>query len=1038
MFNKKSLLVLGVAALVLSGCVEHRPIRNGLRNESVYLDKTELLTAKEGHDDLWLKKVTVVKASSPNVLGGITFPGFEGDAQLVKMRFAEESLQIIDAHQMQKDDPENPNDDLATTAETVLFEFPGSHVDVKLAETLDGERTNLLEENYEEAWNRRQKFKVDFENMTLTPIHQLYWYYGEVLQSVLQTASVTLVPDSFEWDADERYMSFVVEVNYSYQSGPTSVQYRFSFWQRPMNDGFVPTVIDEKAEVNKKYGSFQHINVFRDAETGLLSGDALLHRWDPNREEPVVFYFHKGFPERFKPMFEEIKAATNKTLEEAGAKLRFDFREYNDGGIERHLGDLRYSFAVWHQDIDTTAGLLGYGPSSADPRTGEILNANLNLYNVGMDRYRYLIEDFLRYNGAAQVVGGEACDPNATPTAGALVDPSTRYSSPLFEAMRRVLDKDQLAGDPMDIFLPSPNLIGAEATEEEARDRFLNDYLRTLPEYRYTEPGWNSYVNKPSWTNDKYQKAVATEERFNDLMHSISMNENPFGTTNLASLDGIEAMNEFMQDMRGFRRNHEELQHMEDMMMSRKNIFVFNANDALSAITNSSRKCIDGVWETDDAFRERIIEAVVFNVAIHEFGHNLSLRHNFYGSVDAKHHEHGDQSSTVMDYVRSQYEASGSRDWGGYDKAALKWIYGSEEVRAEMMKEDFLYCTDDHRGRSALCTAHDLGITPAQIVLNAIEQYDYAYNTMNRRAYRKFWDTSSYGSFVYNSLFPMMRMWYLGIFDWAGGGVQQTLKRLDQVEAEAANDGRSLPSEQEYTERSVDFYNDVQAATDMMMAFYDAIINQPANQRNYQTEFDPYYGDILRLGIITDKLYSAIAFMDLQDVYNYDPNIAGYAAMYDSNFGGANSAVAQRVLDNMLGANYDIFPWFRFLAVNIFASATNSNLIGDISLRDRIALERFENLDEFLAMYGEQSMLEATAEGNSAQVFVHNGEEHIFTFLPDQGWYLVANRSRNPVSYQYVRDHNEDLNAGADDSRDNYGLKVLLAYYEFYNNFSGY
>ena len=40
----------------------------------------------------------------------------------------------------------------------------------------------------------------------------------------------------------------------------------------------------------------------------------------------------------------------------------------------RHPGDLRYSFVTWNQDVDTTRGLLGYGPSSSDPRTGEVLD----------------------------------------------------------------------------------------------------------------------------------------------------------------------------------------------------------------------------------------------------------------------------------------------------------------------------------------------------------------------------------------------------------------------------------------------------------------------------------------------------------------------------------------------------------------------------------------------------------------------------------------------------------------------------------------
>jgi len=37
-----------------------------------------------------------------------------------------------------------------------------------------------------------------------------------------------------------------------------------------------------------------------------------------------------------------------------------------------------------------------------------------------------------------------------------------------------------------------------------------------------------------------------------------------------------------------------------------------------------------------------------------------------------------------------------------------------------------------------------------------------------------------------------------------------------------------------------------------------------------------------------------------------------------------------------------------------------------------------------------------------------------------------------------MKDYNEDLNASASESQDNYGLKILLAYYEYYNNFVGF
>ena len=162
-------IIAAVCTLTLAsaGCVEHRPIRNGLRDESVYMTKADFTApnpklGNDSQDNGWLFKVTTIAASSPNVVGDYVFPGSESDTQYVKSRFAEEALLILDGRQLQIDDPQNPNDDLATSTERVLFEFAGQHVDIKLRESLDGERTNYLEENTEEAWQKRQKFEVDF------------------------------------------------------------------------------------------------------------------------------------------------------------------------------------------------------------------------------------------------------------------------------------------------------------------------------------------------------------------------------------------------------------------------------------------------------------------------------------------------------------------------------------------------------------------------------------------------------------------------------------------------------------------------------------------------------------------------------------------------------------------------------------------------------------------------------------------------------------------------------------------------------------
>ena len=50
------------------------------------------------------------------------------------------------------------------------------------------------------------------------------------------------------------------------------------------------------------------------------------------------------------------------------------------------LGDLRYSFINWTTQAELSSP-LGYGPSAADPLTGEIISANANVYGYVLDRY---------------------------------------------------------------------------------------------------------------------------------------------------------------------------------------------------------------------------------------------------------------------------------------------------------------------------------------------------------------------------------------------------------------------------------------------------------------------------------------------------------------------------------------------------------------------------------------------------------------------------------------------------------------------------
>lgn len=1127
--NMKQLVIAVAIAGIGVSCVEHREIRNGLRDESTYLTKTDLtnvnpkLTAEEDEEITetgWIHRVNVVAVSSPNIIE--TFPGYEGPVRYVDFRFREDALQVIDARHVQADEGEDPY-----VAERVIVEFAGEHVDVKLRESLDGERTNWLEENTERPWQERQSFKVDFENATMDPADVMSFIEGYYARACAVQTSSRLQPDSFIWDQEDQYLSFNIEVQYRidgnkwlcyywpflYSSSEPvetgSVVYKYNFFRRGDSD-YEPEFIEEKDPVNQRYGVFQLYNLFQDATSGLLGVKQLAMKWDPNRTDPAVFYFGAGFPDEFKPWFTDsetgIADKTNALLEDAGASLRFEFRERpegealeacvaecTDGGTNERAcqarcapepGDIRFAFVNWYNNQNAN-GPIGYGPPTADPRTGEIFSAGLNMYNYPYDIFRFYTEEFIRDANSCQ-----ACDPDSDPNCSVLaangnksstyagesegfadacrlrsatcayrsedaggsttqfceaeidlegscepgqllapIDDTARYDSALFDQMRFVMDlpEDKFTGTASD-FLP----------EWTGGEQVAADFHRILPEARYGYPSWNPYVGMGGQGQqpalDRFEQMIETEVEYQQAMVDIAMGENPFNGLPLHTRAGIEAQNEFLQKFRKWKKNHEDLQAMRQTIRGQQNIYEFDPGDFLGSLRNSARLCKDdGTWETDEEFATRHMHGQVHHVMWHEFGHNISLRHNFYGSMDEKHMREGEISAAVMDYIHLEAEAGAKHQWGVYDERAIQWIYGTEEKREELMapEMDTLYCTDQHRILSPLCQAYDYGTTPSQIVLNAIDDYDWGYEFRNRRAFRDFWTVSSYANAAYGGVFPIQRMWYLSIFDWGGGGVQEILKTLDQTE------GKEISTEAEYDERSVDIYNDLVAANMLMTAYYDAIINQSASFRNYQSEFDPFYGDVRRIGIINDKLFATFAFMDLQDVV-YSPNISTYVAMYDAPFGSQTAFLSQRVLDNMLGANYDTFPWFRYYAMNIFAYVTNSNLVGSADLKERIAIWRFANMEDLLERFPSGDFTDAGRPDNPQQVFSSGGQEYVYTYLPDRSWHLVSSKSRSPVSYQFMRDYNESLNGTASTSLDSYGLKILLAYHEYYNNFVGF
>ena len=143
------------------------------------------------------------------------------------------------------------------------------------------------------------------------------------------------------------------------------------------DDKFEPRVAD------------QRIGYFSEKVTDLSTYDSnnardLMNRWrlikkDPyaelsEPEEPLVYWVENSTPEEIRPFVVKGIEAWNKAFEKAGFKNAIVAKIQPDDA-EWDAGDVRYNVVRWASTPDPRYS--GYGPSVANPRTGEIIAADI-------------------------------------------------------------------------------------------------------------------------------------------------------------------------------------------------------------------------------------------------------------------------------------------------------------------------------------------------------------------------------------------------------------------------------------------------------------------------------------------------------------------------------------------------------------------------------------------------------------------------------------------------------------------------------------
>ena len=159
----------------------------------------------------------------------------------------------------------------------------------------------------------------------------------------------------------------------------TSVKMSHLFVEMP-DDNFVPRLADERvgfysARITdlSSYDSYPARDVIN--KWRLVKKDLEAELSEP--VEPIVFWVENSTPEEIKPFVVEGIERWNIAFERAGFKNAIVAKIQPDDA-EWDAGDVQYNVVRWAHSPEPS-GLAGYGPSIANPKTGEIIASDIML-----------------------------------------------------------------------------------------------------------------------------------------------------------------------------------------------------------------------------------------------------------------------------------------------------------------------------------------------------------------------------------------------------------------------------------------------------------------------------------------------------------------------------------------------------------------------------------------------------------------------------------------------------------------------------------
>jgi len=398
--------------------------------------------------------------------------------------------------------------------------------------------------------------------------------------------------------------------------------------------------------------------------------------------------------------------------------LDSDHEACGEPGTSAEIGDLRHSLLGWVAEPHASSP-LGYGPSSADPETGEIIMGNAFIYGAGLETLQTFARDIIALLNddvtEGDVTSGDVVDawvernrePRSLTTGRPADDHVTSIDGYNIDRVNAAMDFSWA-----EAFRGHGGLSRATGVREtmEAFDEARQRLLREGAFGSGSETGSARLQNlvgtdiERLLTGPEMRLAAGVDPALEPDAEEVLNRASPFRGMRTGRLNAIERA----------QRNMHQAGHCL--------LHADFADDGLLGLAREIQRRVDSgdgtiEWygqtyqlRQDDgsidyrSVRDMVRHPIFHGVTSHEIGHTIGLRHNFSGSFDALNYhprywelrDDGNmrpraldpltpaeidgrireyEYSTVMDYGNN-FVVTDAQGLGHYDHAAVKMGYG--------------------------------------------------------------------------------------------------------------------------------------------------------------------------------------------------------------------------------------------------------------------------------------------------------------------------------------------------------------------------